>query len=176
MAKLTITARNLGPLSVEVIATGENSVGGLDSMSLSSRKDQATTPDLPPGDYAVVATRPNGETLIKRVRLDFDEYVDLVALAQSPDPQEFLDEATRRGLVPSSSLEGRPSQSRGSTLSTVANTPMLGASGTAGRNLNRSSARMAPSTCWATSLSGGRDLAILYSGPCRRESGVQRRP
>ncbi|WP_439366202.1 hypothetical protein ACNJYD_10090 [Bradyrhizobium sp. DASA03005] len=131
MATLTVTAYRLGPLSVDVIdARGETSAP-VNSLSLSSNRESASL-EVPPGDYAVVATRPNGEVLAQRVSITTTASVDLAASGHASS--ETLSDAAERGLVPS--VVRRSSVTKtGSKLSASLGTVLTGASGTAGRNL-----------------------------------------
>jgi hypothetical protein len=103
MAQLKIAAQNMGPLSVEVIAA-EQDFQVDRPLFLSSTREQETVTGLSPGSYAVVATRPNGETLVRSVKVDQDAFVDF-AVQEGRSPHEFLTEAAQRGLVPTVSSQ-----------------------------------------------------------------------
>ena len=130
MAELLIsTEPDFGPLSVEVVAaTGEPLTSR--PVLLSSMQTSTIFYDLMPGPYAVVGTRPSGETLVKRVTLGPNNGVAKFESHASPQ-QESPSEAVVRGMVPFvlAEISEDPSASRLRTF----NTRLFPSS--AGRNL-----------------------------------------
>lgn len=108
---LTVTSEAsppLGPLSVEVIPeTGDS----MEEFALSSL-DHTHVISVPPGRYAVMARRPNGNRLLQSVVVKQGAPAR-VSFAESlmPSPNEFLQEETGRGEIASASAPskgGRP--------------------------------------------------------------------
>src|SRR5262249_10481285 len=123
-----------GRLSVEVVAEGgerrENQ-----PILLSSTRPEATIRGLAPGPYAVIATRPTGETLVERVTLD-DNQGRVQFEAKGRSPHEFLHQAMVRGFVPSVSADlPRDEGASIKTIPTIGNERQFAASGAPGRAL-----------------------------------------
>jgi hypothetical protein len=135
MADLIIAAsHDLGPLSVEVVAAGGERRGE-QPILLSSSRPQATIRGLAPGPYAVVATRPTGETLVERVTLG-DNRSRVQFETEGRSPHEFLYQAMARGFVPSVPAD-LPHNEEASikTIPTTTNRRQFAASGASGRAL-----------------------------------------
>jgi endonuclease G, mitochondrial len=98
LSQLTVSSsawQSLGPLSVEVIPEAGDSV---EEFALSSANTKHTL-TLPPGRYAVIARRPNGEKLFRSVLLQGSSaelsFSDRLPLS----PNEFMQLETNRGEV-----------------------------------------------------------------------------
>lgn len=99
MAKLTIRANgDLGPLSLRVISTTGRLVEPPPA-PLSSAQRLAVVDGLEEGGYVVIATRPSGETLTEEAVVGATGG-EAVFSVQVRSPNEFLTEASQRGLVP----------------------------------------------------------------------------
>jgi len=100
MAELRIsTPADFGPVSVEIVtATGERLTSK--PTLLSSAQRATTFHDLDPGLYAVIGTRPNGETIVKRVLLEEGAGYAKFGSPQPETPGARPSEAMVRGLVP----------------------------------------------------------------------------
>ena len=102
MPSLVISsAASLGPLSIEVFGpTGAHQNSS--PILLSSAVSTATLPDLAKGTYAIVATRPNGEALVRQVKVEAqptNAFIDIVTGNQD----SFLWQEAQRGFVPTAS-------------------------------------------------------------------------
>jgi hypothetical protein len=98
MGNLVISASSsLGPLSVELIASGGDRLTTSPEL-LSSARSQMTLERVPPGEYALVATRPSGDRITQRVIVG-SRGARVQLEPAGPSPHEFLRTATARGLV-----------------------------------------------------------------------------
>jgi hypothetical protein len=136
MADLVIAAaKDLGPLSVNVVAVG-GEWAAKSPILLSSACREATIHDLAPGEYAVIGTRPTGETLTERVALG-KKHARVQFETKGRSPHEFLAQEALRGLVPS--LPQELPREPGATIKNVPSSGkerLLGAAGSAGRALD----------------------------------------
>ena len=132
MARLTIrTNGDLGPLSLRVVsATGR--LVEPPPAPLSSAQRLSVADGLGEGTYVVIATRPSGETLTEQVVVG-PAGGEAVLSVQELSPNEFLSEASQRGLVPTLSAEETRTDHAAAARDQAA--AQVGASGDAGRAL-----------------------------------------
>ena len=90
-------AASLGPLSVDVLgSSGQHQ--NTSPILLSSRKNSDVVRDVPPGTYAIVATRPSGEALVHQVVVGTQTANAIIDVPTGN--HSFLKEEAQRGFVP----------------------------------------------------------------------------
>ena len=161
MPELRITSpRDLGPLTLQLL-TARGQTLPPPEMLTSQRRE--VTVEAPAGDYVVIATRPNGQTITSEVTVT--PTVDGGRCDISVDvnsPNEFMYDATDRGLVPGTNPQLRDSVE--GSASQFQFTYRVGVSGDAGRALTALAAAPSASTA-ITSVGSVFQPASRRAGP-----------
>ena len=160
MGEISISTKgSMGPLSVEIVALSGEQLSE-QPILLSASHPRDIVRNVPQGEYAVIATRPTGETLVERVKVA-DRQARVVFRRHGHSPQEFLRGAAERGLVPTLDT----GLARGGSLKQMSDRgePMLGFTGTSAQTLRALIKQSGPSS------DGRLDLASIVADlPARR--------